>query len=169
MLEATMIWWWWLSRHALRIQGNQPSQESGLISRSWMIQLISAFQATICGRFAPLATLEDEDAYISTRLHGHPLQQGSNWHSSWTSWQATPEELGYPRKSWVTPEILDLCDQRRDLKKKREASQKDPKTIGRLKERSGQRWRWQKRLGYRVNARKWKNASERITVRKHTS
>ena len=23
------------------------------------------------------------------------------------------------RKSWVTPEILDLCDQRRDLKKKR--------------------------------------------------
>ena len=23
------------------------------------------------------------------------------------------------RKPWVTPEILDLCDQRRDLKKKR--------------------------------------------------
>ena len=38
MLEATMTWWWWLPRHALRIQGNKPSQESGLISRSWMIQ-----------------------------------------------------------------------------------------------------------------------------------
>ena len=38
MLEATMTWWWWLSRHALRIQGNQPSQESGLTSRSWRIQ-----------------------------------------------------------------------------------------------------------------------------------
>ena len=38
MLEATMTWWWWLSRHALRVQGNQPSQESGLTSRSWMIQ-----------------------------------------------------------------------------------------------------------------------------------
>ena len=42
------------------------------------------------------------------------------------------------RKPWVTPEILDLCDQRRDLKK-REASQKEPKTIESLKERSGQR------------------------------
>ena len=31
--------------------------------------------------------------------------------------------------------------------RKREASQKEPKTIERLKERSGQRWRWQKRLG----------------------
>ena len=27
-----------------------------------------------------------------------PLQQGSNWHSSWTFWQATPK-----RKPWVTP------------------------------------------------------------------
>ena len=39
------------------------------------------------------------------------------------------------RKPWVTPEILDLCDQRRALKKKRG----EPKTIERLKERSGQR------------------------------
>ena len=68
--------------------------------------------------------------YIWTMLNlCHQLQQGS------------------------TPEILDLCDQRRDLKK-RGASQKLPKTIKRLKERSGQRWRWQKRLGYRINTRK---------------
>ena len=35
-------------------------------------------------------------------LHGHPLQQGSNWHRSWTSWQATPEEeaLGYHWDPW---------------------------------------------------------------------
>ena len=38
MLEATITWWWWLSRHTLRIQGNQPCQESGLTPRSWMIQ-----------------------------------------------------------------------------------------------------------------------------------
>ena len=58
--------------------------------------VLSAFQATIGGRFAPLATLVDEDADLG--LHGHPLQEDSNWHSSWTSWQATPEEeaLGYP-------------------------------------------------------------------------
>ena len=38
ILEATMTWRWWLSRHALRIQGTQSSQESGLTERSWMIQ-----------------------------------------------------------------------------------------------------------------------------------
>ena len=38
MLEATMTWWSWLSRHASWIPGNQPSQESGLTSRSCMIQ-----------------------------------------------------------------------------------------------------------------------------------
>ena len=48
----------------------------------------------------------------------------------WTPWSPTnkavtdtaAELLGKQRrhrKSWVTPEILDLCDQRRDLKKKR--------------------------------------------------
>ena len=31
----------------------------------------------------------------------------------------------------------------------------------RLKERSGQRWRWQKSLGYRINARKWKHNSKK--------
>ena len=97
-------------------------------------------------------------------LHGHPLQQGSNWHSSWTSWQAMPEEeaLGYSWDPWS------LWPKTRP-EEKTEASQKEPKTIERLKERSGQRWWWQKRLGYRVNARKQKHASERITARKYTS
>ena len=30
-----------------------------------------------------------------------------------------PTVMSNEKKSWVTPEILDLCDQRRDLKKKR--------------------------------------------------
>ena len=38
--------------------------------------VLSAFQATIGGRFAPLATLVDEDADLG--LHGHPLQEDSN-------------------------------------------------------------------------------------------
>ena len=35
-------------------------------------------------------------------FHGHPLQQGSNWYSRWTSWQAKPEEevLGYRWDPW---------------------------------------------------------------------
>ena len=35
----------------------------------------------------------------------------------------TAAELLGKRKPWVTPEILDLCDQRRDLKKKRGESE----------------------------------------------
>ena len=38
-------------------------------------RVMSAFQPTIGGRFAPLASLVDED---TDGLHGHPLQQGSN-------------------------------------------------------------------------------------------
>ena len=85
-------------------------------------------------------------------LHGHSLQQGSNWYSNWSSWQATSEgeALGYP---WDPSSLWP----------KTRPEEKEPKTTERLKERSGQRWRWQKRLGYRVIA------SERITARKHTS
>ena len=70
------------------------------------------------------------------------------------------------KKPWVTPEIFDLCDQRRDLKKKRDEPEgaKDDKEIKRKI-----RTKWQKRLGYRISARKWKHPSERITARKHTS
>ena len=66
--------------------------------------VMSAFQATIGGRFAPLATLVDEDGDLDSMAT----------QSSWTSSQATPEEeaLGYPRDPY-------LCDQRRDLRKKR--------------------------------------------------
>ena len=42
------------------------------------------------------------------------------------------------RKPWVTPEILDLCDQRRDLKKKR-GEPEGAKDYREIKKRSGQR------------------------------
>ena len=126
MLEASMTWWWWLSRHALRIQGNQPSQESCLTSRSWTIQMMSAFQATIGGRFAPLAMLVDEDADLDSM----------DTHSNKAVTDTTAELLGKQRrkrKPWVTPEVLDICDQRRDLKKKRGAPEgaKDYREINR--------------------------------------
>ena len=92
---------------------------------------MSAFQATTGGRFAPLATLVDEDAdRDSIVTHFNMAVTGR-----------AAEHLGKQRrkrKPWVTPEILDLCDRRRDLKK-RETSQKKPKTIERLKERLGHR------------------------------
>ena len=98
--------------------------------------VMNAFQATIGGRFAPLAMLVDEDADLDSMV--------THFNKAVTDTAA--ELLGkqrWKRKPWVTPEILDLCDQRWDLK-----------TTERLKDRSGQRWRWQKRLGYRVSARK---------------
>ena len=93
--------------------------------------VMSAFQATIGGSFAPLVTLIDEDADLNSMIT----------HFNKAVIDTAAELLGKQRrkrKPWVTPEILDLCDQRRDLNK-REASQKEPKTIERLKERSGQR------------------------------
>ena len=90
--------------------------------------VMSAFQATIGGRFAPLAILVDEDADLYSMV--------THFNKAVTDTSA--ELLGKQRrkrKSCVTREILDLCDQRRDLKKRRG----EAKTTERLKERSGQR------------------------------
>ena len=73
---------------------------------------MSAFQATIGGRFAPLAKLEDEDADLDSMV--------THFNKAVTDTAA--QLLGKKRrkrKPWVTPEILDLGDQRRDLKKMR--------------------------------------------------
>ena len=64
--------------------------------------VMSAFQAIIDGRFANL------DSMVT--------------HFNKAVTDRAAELLGKQRrkrKPWVTPEILDLCDQRRDLKKKR--------------------------------------------------
>ena len=74
--------------------------------------VMNAFQATIGGRFAPLATQIDEDADLDSMVI----------HFNKAVTDPAAELLGKQRrkrKPWVTPEILDLCDQRRDLKKKR--------------------------------------------------
>ena len=73
---------------------------------------MSAFQATIGGRCAPLATLVDEDADLDSMFT----------HFNKAATDTADELLGKQRrkkKPWVTPEILDLYNQRRDLKKKR--------------------------------------------------
>ena len=76
--------------------------------------VISAFQATIGGRFAPLATLVDEDADLDSMV--------THFNKAVTDTAA--ELLGKQRrkrKPWVIPEILDLCDQRRPEEKERRA------------------------------------------------
>ena len=68
------------------------------------------FQATIGGKFAPLIGLSDED--MDTMI--------TTYNTAVTD--AASEILGKERrrkKPWVTKDVLDLCDERRELKKKR--------------------------------------------------
>ena len=70
------------------------------------------FQAMIGGKFAPLIGLRDEDMDTNTMI--------TTCNTAVTD--AASEILGNERrrkKSWVTKDVLDLCDERRDLKKKR--------------------------------------------------
>ena len=70
------------------------------------------FQATIGGKFAPLIGLSDEDMNIDTMI--------TTYNPAVTD--AASEILGKKRrriKPWVTKDVLDLCDERRHLKKKR--------------------------------------------------
>ena len=70
------------------------------------------FQATIGGKFAPLIGLSDEDMDMDTMI--------TTYNTAVTD--AASEILGKERrrkKPWFTKDVLDLCDERRDLKKKR--------------------------------------------------
>ena len=70
------------------------------------------FQATIGGKFAPLIGQSDEDIDIHTMI--------TTYNTAVTD--AASEILGKEhrrKKPWVTKDVLDLHDERRDLKKKR--------------------------------------------------
>ena len=74
--------------------------------------MVSAIQATIGDWSVILTTLVDEDADLDSMVI----------HFNKAVTDTAAELLGKQRrkrKPWVTPEILDLCDQRRDLKKQR--------------------------------------------------
>ena len=116
---------------------------------------MSAFQATIGGRCAPLATLVDDDADLDSMV--------THFKKAVTDTAADLiDKQRQKRKRCVTLVNLDNCVQRRDRKKKR-GEPKGAKYYRVIKERSGQRRRRQKRLGHRVSATK------RITTTKRTS
>ena len=73
---------------------------------------MSAFQATIGGRFVPLVTLVDEYADLDSTVT-HFNKAVTNTAAALLGKQRRK------RKPWVTPDILDFCDHRRDLKKKK--------------------------------------------------
>ena len=70
------------------------------------------FQATIGWKFAPLIGLSDEGMNISTMLTIYNIALTD----------AASEKLGNERrrnKTWIIGHVLDLCHERRYLKKKR--------------------------------------------------
>ena len=74
--------------------------------------MASTFQATIGWKFAPLIGLRYEDMDINTMI--------TTYNTAVTD--AASEFLGKDRRRkqpWVTRDVLDLCDERRNLKKKR--------------------------------------------------
>ena len=68
--------------------------------------------ATICSRCASLVTLVDEDTDLDSMVTHFNKAVSDSADELLCKQRQT-------RKPWVTPEILELCDQIRDLKKQR--------------------------------------------------
>ena len=74
--------------------------------------VLETFQAMIGGKFAPLTIMNNEDSDMDSMI--------TTFNTAVT--KIAGEILGNHRqkkKPWITAEILDLCDKRRELKKKK--------------------------------------------------
>ena len=74
--------------------------------------MLESFKAMIGGRFAPLTIMSNEDTDIDSMI--------TTFNTAVT--ETASEILGkhcQKKKPWITAEILDLCDKRRELRKKR--------------------------------------------------
>ena len=74
--------------------------------------VLETFQAMIGGRFAPLTIMSNKETDIDSMI--------TTFNTAVT--ETASEILGKHRqkkKNWITAEILDLCDERRELRKKR--------------------------------------------------
>ena len=76
------------------------------------LNVLETFQAMIGGRFAPLTIMSNEDTDIDSMI--------TTFNTAVT--ETASEILGKHRqkkKPWITAEILDVFDRRRELRKKR--------------------------------------------------
>ena len=72
--------------------------------------VLETFQAMIGGKFSPLTMMDNEDTALDSTI--------TTFNTAVT--ETVSEILGKQRqkkKPWVTAEILDLCDKRRELKR----------------------------------------------------
>ena len=73
--------------------------------------VLESFQAMIGGRFAPLSIMSNEDTDIDSMITT----------SNTAVTETASEIVGKHRQKkepWITAEILDLCNKRRELRKK---------------------------------------------------
>ena len=73
--------------------------------------VLETFQAMIGRKFAPLTIMSNEDTDIDSMI--------TTFNTAVT--EAASEILGkhhLKKKTWITAEILDLCDKKRELRKK---------------------------------------------------
>ena len=74
--------------------------------------VLETFQAIIGGKFVSLTTISNKDTDMDSKI--------TTFNTAVT--ETASEILGKHRqkkKTWITAEILDLCDKRRELRKKR--------------------------------------------------
>ena len=74
--------------------------------------VLETFQVMIGGKFTPVAIMDNEDTDLDSMMTTFNT----------TVIETASEILGkhlQKKKPWVTAEILDLCDKRRELRKKR--------------------------------------------------
>ena len=75
-------------------------------------KVLENFQAMIGGRFAPLTIMSNEDTDIHSMI--------TTFNTAVTETASEILSKHHQRKKpWITAEILDLCDKRRELRNKR--------------------------------------------------
>ena len=120
------------------------------------------FQATIGGKFAPLLAFENQDIEIDALINSFDTAVT----------ETANNILGKHRqakKSWITDNILKLCDKRRELKQ-----QKNTTEGAKLYREANQQvkkkaWEKHRRHGLKNNAKASKKTRRKTTARKPTS
>ena len=121
--------------------------------------MLETFQAVIGGRFAPLI-MSNEDTDIDS--------MSTTFNTAVTE---TASEIlgkhGRKKKLWITAEILDLCDKRRELRKKRF----EPKGAEKYNEVNNNIKRYMKKAKENLIGEQCSEIEEnlRTTVRGHTN
>ena len=98
--------------------------------------VLETFEAMIGGKFEPLTIMNNEDADMDSMITTYNTAVTETASNSFSH---------IVRKTWVTAEVLDLCDNRRELRKKNfetEGSEKykEANNINRCKKQTKENW-----------------------------